>query len=137
MALGCSYAGYRALVTMKHVGLNVAMDSLVNSALTGVQGGVVVFVADDPSVHGSQNEQDSRCLADFANLPTIEPSTYQETYEFTMKAFELSEKLKLPVFIRLVTRLAYSRGILTEKSRNECPLFAWGCLAEWKHIIGY
>lgn len=113
MALGCSYAGGRALVTMKHVGLNVAMDPLVNSALTGVKGGLVVFVADDPSMHSSQNEQDSRCLADFASLVTLEPSSHQETYEFTMKAFELSEKLRLPVFLRMVTRLAHSRGAIT------------------------
>ncbi|HBM15110.1 MAG TPA: indolepyruvate ferredoxin oxidoreductase [Lentisphaeria bacterium] len=112
MALGCSYAGGRALVTMKHVGLNVAMDPLVNSALTGIKGGLVLFVADDPSMHSSQNEQDSRCLADFASLVTLEPSTHQETYEFTIKAFELSEKLRLPVFLRLTTRLAHSRGIV-------------------------
>ncbi|MCP4000535.1 MAG: indolepyruvate ferredoxin oxidoreductase, partial [Gammaproteobacteria bacterium] len=117
-ALGTSYAGYRTVVTMKHVGLNVAFDAFVNSAITGVQGALVVAVADDPSMHSSQNEQDTRVLADFAHLPLLEPSTPQEVYDFTLRAFELSERLKLPVIIRLVTRLAHSRGeVFTSKER--------------------
>jgi indolepyruvate ferredoxin oxidoreductase, alpha subunit len=115
MALGCSYTGYRTMVTMKHVGLNVAMDAFVNSALTGVKGGFVVLVADDPSMHSSQNEQDSRYLADFAHIPCLEPSTTQEAYDLTLEAFKLSEKLKLPVMLRLVTRIAHSRGIIKRK----------------------
>jgi indolepyruvate ferredoxin oxidoreductase, alpha subunit len=110
IALGCSYTGNRTLVTMKHVGLNVAMDPFVNSALTGVRGGFVLLVADDPSMHSSQNEQDSRYLADFAHIPCLEPSTVQEAYDLTLEAFELSEKLKLPVMLRLVTRIAHSRS---------------------------
>jgi len=117
-ALGTSYTGYRSVVTMKHVGLNVAFDAFVNSAITGVQGGLIVAVADDPSMHSSQNEQDTRVLADFAHLPLLEPSTPQEVYDFTIQAFELSEKLKLPVVIRLVTRLAHSRGeVFTNKDK--------------------
>lgn len=114
-ALGASYKGHRAMVTMKHVGLNVAMDAFVNSALTGVQGGLVVAVADDPSMHSSQNEQDSRYLADFASIPVLEPSTPQEVYDLTIHAFDLSEKLKLPVLLRLVTRLAHARGMIIRK----------------------
>lgn len=120
MALGASYAGHRSIVTMKHVGLNVAMDAFVNSAMTGVNGGLVVLVADDPGMHSSQNEQDSRCLADFAMIPCLEPSTVQEVYDFTRKAFEISEELKLPVVLRLVTRLAHSRGVI-EKVQTIAP----------------
>ena len=115
MALGCSYTGNRTMVTMKHVGLNVAMDPFVNSALTGIKGGFVLLVADDPSMHSSQNEQDSRYLADFAHIPCLEPSTIQEAYDLTLEAFELSEKLGLPVMLRLVTRIAHSRSIVNRK----------------------
>lgn len=109
-ALGMSYAGRRALVAMKHVGLNVAADPFMSSALTGVQGGLVLAVADDPGMHSSQNEQDSRYYAEFAQIPAFEPSDQQECYDLTREAFELSEKLALPVMIRLVTRLAHSRS---------------------------
>jgi indolepyruvate ferredoxin oxidoreductase alpha subunit len=112
LALGVSYAGHRALVTMKHVGLNVAMDAYANSALTGVRGGLVLLVADDPGMHSSQNEQDSRRLAKFAWLPVLEPSTVQECYDFTWRAFELSETLQVPVMVRLVTRLAHCRALM-------------------------
>lgn len=121
MALGASYSGGRALTTMKHVGLNVAMDAFVNSALTEVRGGFVVAVADDPSMHSSQNEQDSRLLADFAMIPCFEPSTPQEVYDFTCKAYEFSERLKIPVVLRLVTRLAHSRGVI-HKGATKSPL---------------
>ncbi len=112
LALGVSYAGHRTLVTMKHVGLNVAMDAYTNSALTGVRGGLVLLVADDPGMHSSQNEQDSRRLAEFAWLPCLEPSTVQECYDYTWRAFELSESLQVPVMVRLVTRLAHCRAAL-------------------------
>ena len=111
-ALGASMAGSRALCAMKHVGLNVAMDAYANSALTGVRGGLVLLVADDPGMHSSQNEQDSRRLAEFAWLPCLEPSTVQECYDFTWRAFELSEALQVPVMVRLVTRLAHCRAAL-------------------------
>ena len=114
MALGASYAGNRSLVTMKHVGLNVAMDAFVNSAITGVHGGLVCLVADDPGMHSSQNEQDSRYLADFAMVPCLEPSTPQEAYDYTLKAYDISEKLRTPVMLRLVTRLAHARASIVK-----------------------
>ncbi|MBQ2037500.1 MAG: hypothetical protein II216_06235 [Alistipes sp.] len=109
-ALGMSYAGKRALVCMKHVGMNVAADAFVNSAITGVNGGVVVLAADDPSMHSSQNEQDSRFYGKFAMIPTLEPSSQQEAYDMMPYAFALSEELKLPILMRVVTRLAHSRA---------------------------
>src|SRR5210317_819520 len=96
-ALGMSYAGKRALVCMKHVGLNVAADAFINSAITGINGGLIVTVADDPSMHSSQNEQDSRYYGKFAMIPILEPSNQQEAYEMAYHGFELSEKFKLPV----------------------------------------
>ena len=90
-ALGMSYAGKRALVCMKHVGMNVAADAFVNSAITGVNGGLVVLAADDPSMHSSQNEQDSRFYGKFAMLPILEPSNQQEAYDMMHDAYTLSE----------------------------------------------
>ncbi len=112
-ALGMSYAGKRALVAMKHVGLNVAMDAFMNMAISGVHGGLVIVVADDPSMHSSQNEQDSRYLAHFAKIPIFEPSNQQEAYDGVRHAFNISERLELPVLLRLVTRLAHSRSLVT------------------------
>ncbi len=109
-ALGMSYAGKRAMACMKHVGLNVAADPYLNSALTGANGGVIVAAADDPSMHSSQNEQDSRFYAKFAMLPVLEPSNQQEAYDLAFHAFALSEKYRVPVMIRLTTRLAHSRA---------------------------
>ena len=109
-ALGMAYAGKRALVCMKHVGMNVAADAFVNSAITGVNGGLVVLAADDPSMHSSQNEQDSRFYGKFAMIPILEPSTQQEAYDMMPYAYALSEELKLPVLMRVVTRLAHSRA---------------------------
>ena len=109
-ALGMSYAGKRSLVCMKHVGMNVAADAFVNSAITGVNGGLVVLAADDPSMHSSQNEQDSRFYGRFAMIPILEPSTQQEAYDMMPYAYALSEELKLPVLMRVVTRLAHSRA---------------------------
>lgn len=109
-ALGMSYAGKRALVCMKHVGMNVCADAFVNSAITGTNGGLVVLAADDPSMHSSQNEQDSRFYAKFAMIPAFEPSNQQEAYDMMTDAFNMSEQLKVPVMLRLVTRLAHSRA---------------------------
>jgi indolepyruvate ferredoxin oxidoreductase alpha subunit len=109
-ALGMSYAGKRAMVAMKHVGLNVAADGFINAAMTGVNGGLVVVSADDPSMHSSQNEQDSRFYGKFAFVPCFEPSNQQEAYEMIFDAFETSEKYKLPVLFRITTRLAHSRA---------------------------
>ena len=114
-ALGMSYAGKRALVCMKHVGMNVAADAFVNSAITGVNGGLVVLAADDPSMHSSQNEQDSRFYGRFSLLPILEPSTQQEAYDMMTYAFAMSEEMKLPVLMRVVTRLAHSRSSVVVK----------------------
>ena len=109
-ALGMSYAGKRALVCMKHVGMNVCADAFINSAITGVEGGLVVLAADDPSMHSSQNEQDSRFYGKFALIPVFEPSNQQEAYDMMQVAFSLSEAIKEPVLMRVVTRLAHSRA---------------------------
>jgi indolepyruvate ferredoxin oxidoreductase alpha subunit len=109
-AMGMSLAGKRALVSMKHVGLNVAADPFMSSALTGARGGLVLAVADDPGMHSSQNEQDSRVLGDFASIAMFEPANQQEAYDMTREAFEYSERMGMPVIVRLVTRLAHSRA---------------------------
>jgi len=122
-ALGTSFAGCRVLVTMKHVGLNVAADPFMNSALLNLKGGLVVVVADDPSMHSSQNEQDSRYYADFARIPCLEPTSQQECYDMVRVAFDLSEELHLPVMIRLVTRLSHSRAAIEDApARDRNPV---------------
>ena len=119
-ALGMSYAGKRALVCMKHVGMNVCADAFINSAITGVQGGLVVLAADDPSMHSSQNEQDSRFYGKFALIPIFEPSNQQEAYDMMSVAFDYSEAIKEPVLLRVVTRLAHSRaGVVVKEPREE------------------
>ncbi len=124
-ALGMSYTGKRTLVCMKHVGLNVAADAFINSAITGVNGGLVVAVADDPSMHSSQNEQDSRVYGKFAMVPIIEPASQQELYDATRYGFDLSESVLLPVLLRLTTRLAHSRaGVTGSATRAQNPLNA-------------
>ena len=114
-ALGMSFMGKRAMVCMKHVGLNVCADPFVNSAMPGVNGGLVVLVADDPSMHSSQDEQDSRFYGKFAMLPTFEPSSQQEAYDMMAVAFDYSEKQKLPVLMRVTTRMAHSRAVVDVK----------------------
>jgi indolepyruvate ferredoxin oxidoreductase, alpha subunit len=109
-ALGMSYAGKRAMVCMKHVGLNVAADAFVNSSITGANGGIIFVVADDPSMHSSQNEQDSRFYGKFAMIPILEPSNQQEAYDMVFYGFDLSEKYQVPVMLRITTRLAHSRA---------------------------
>ncbi len=125
MAIGVSYAGKRCLVAMKHVGLNVAADPFMNVPITGVNGGLVIVLADDPSMHSSQNEQDSRYYGKFAQIPVLEPVNQQMAYDMMPYAFEMSERLNAPVMIRITTRLAHSRaGIaLGEKvAQNELEL---------------
>jgi len=109
-ALGVSFAGKRAIVTMKHVGLNVAADPFMNSALLGINGGVVIAVADDPGMHSSQGEQDSRYYSAFAMTPCLEPRSQQEAYDLCREAFEVSERYHLPVMLRLSTRLSHARA---------------------------
>jgi len=124
-ALGMSYAGKRSICAMKHVGLNVAADSFINSAITGVNGGLIVVSADDPSMHSSQNEQDNRFYGKFAQIPILEPVNQQEAYDMVHYGFELSEKFKVPVLMRITTRLAHSRaGVITRdrQAQNELML---------------
>jgi indolepyruvate ferredoxin oxidoreductase alpha subunit len=131
-ALGVSFAGKRALVSMKHVGLNVAADPFLNSAIVSVHGGLVVVVADDPGMHSSQNEQDSRLYADFARTLCLEPADQQEAYDMTREAFDLSERFAVPVMVRLVTRLAHSRAVVeVGEARAENPGAAVPDPAAW------
>lgn len=119
-AIGMSYAGKRAMAQMKHVGLNVAADAFVNASITGVNGGLIVVAADDPSMHSSQNEQDSRFYGDFTLIPILEPSNQQEAYEMAYTGFDISEKYNVPVMLRLTTRLAHSRaGVETYDKKQE------------------
>ena len=111
-ALGMSYMSKRALVCMKHVGMNVCADAFMNAAITGVNGGLVVVAADDPSMHSSQNEQDSRFYAKFAMIPCLEPSNQQEAYDMMHYAFDLSESLRTPILLRVTTRMAHSRAVV-------------------------
>lgn len=122
-AMGMSYAGKRSLVAMKHVGLNVAADAFVNSGITGVNGGMVVVAADDPSMHSSQNEQDSRFFGKFSLIPTLEPSSVQEAYDMVFYGFQMSEQYNTPVLMRITTRLAHSRGgVATREPLPQNPM---------------
>jgi indolepyruvate ferredoxin oxidoreductase alpha subunit len=122
-ALGVSFAGRRTMTSMKHVGLNVAADPFMNSAIVSINGGLVVVVADDPGMHSSQNEQDSRYYADFARIVCLEPANQQEAYDMTRDAFDVSERFKIPVLVRLVTRLAHSRAVVRARdARPENPV---------------
>lgn len=119
-ALGMSYAGKRTMVCMKHVGLNVAADPFMNSAITGANGGLIVVSADDPSMHSSQNEQDSRVYGKFALIPILEPVNQQEAYDMVYYGFDMSEKLGVPVLMRITTRLAHSRaGVVRKPARAQ------------------
>ena len=132
-ALGMSFMGKRALVCMKHVGLNVCADPFVNSGMTGVNGGLIVLVADDPSMHSSQDEQDSRFYGKFAMIPTFEPSNQQEAYDMMSVAFEYSEQQKLPVLMRVTTRMAHSRAVVecADEPRQQNDLNYNAVAANW------
>lgn len=118
-ALGMSYSGKKTMTCMKHVGLNVAADPFMNAAVTGANGGFLVVSADDPSMHSSQNEQDSRYFGKFALIPVMEPSNQQEAYDMAYDSFRLSEKYKTPFMLRLTTRLAHSRSGIVRKKQME------------------
>jgi indolepyruvate ferredoxin oxidoreductase alpha subunit len=119
-ALGMSYAGKRTLSCMKHVGMNVAADAFMNIAMSGVNGGMIVVTADDPSMHSSQNEQDNRAYGNFAMLPMFEPSTQQEAYDMVYDGYDLSEKWGYPILLRITTRMAHSRaGVQTRESKRQ------------------
>ena len=119
VAYGASLAGARSSCAMKHVGLNVAADPLFTLSYTGVNGGMVICVADDPAMHSSQNEQDSRHYAIAAKIPMLEPADSQEAYTFAKTAFELSEKFDTPVLLRMCTRIAHSQSIVETDKRVE------------------
>ena len=119
VAVGASIAGARSMACMKHVGLNVAADPLFTVAYTGISGGLVIVVADDPGMHSSQNEQDSRYYARSAHVPMLEPSSAQEAKEFVKLAYELSEKYDTPVLLRETTRVAHSHGLVELGERAE------------------
>ncbi len=119
VGIGAAIAGARTLVAMKHVGLNVAADPWMTLPYVGVNGGLVVACADDPGMHSSQNEQDSRYYAKMAKVPMLEPADSQEAYEMTRLAFELSEKYDTPVMLRLETRISHSRTVVRYKDERE------------------
>ena len=125
VGIGASVRGARTIVSMKHVGLNVACDPLFTASYTGVNGGLVVAVADDPSVFSSQNEQDTRVTAVSAQVPVLEPSDSMEAKEFTKLAFDLSEQYDTPVILRLTTRVAHSQSLVELGERQELPLRAY------------
>jgi len=112
VGIGAAVAGARALVTMKHVGVNVAADPLFTLSYTGTNGALVIITADDPSLHSSQNEQDNRNYAKFAKIPMLEPADSQEAKEFIKIAFALSEKFDTPVFLRTTTRVSHSKSVV-------------------------
>ncbi len=118
VAIGGSFGGARSVCAMKHVGLNVAADPLFTVAYTGVNGGLVIFVADDPGMHSSQNEQDTRRVAVAAKVPVLEPADSEECRTFTKEAFRLSEQFDTPVIVRLTTRVAHSQGLVTLEERE-------------------
>lgn len=126
VAIGASVGGARAFCAMKHVGLNVAADPLFTVSYTGVNGGLVVAVADDPSMHSSQNEQDSRNYAKASKVPMLEPADSSECKDFIKAAYEMSEKFDTPVLYRLSTRVAHSQSLVETLERTEVPVKPYG-----------
>lgn len=118
VAAGAAHTGVRALCSMKHVGLNVAADGFMTLVYTGVRGGFVLVCADDPSCHSSQNEQDNRYYAKISGCPMLEPSSPEEARDMTTYAFDLSEKLELPIMLRTTTRVNHATGVITTKERK-------------------
>ena len=127
VAMGAAYTGARAMVSMKHVGLNVASDPFMAASITGIIGGLVVVCADDPQIHSSQNEQDNRHYARLAKVPMLEPADSQEIYDLMGYAFEISEKFDTPVLLRTTTRIAHSKSVVDAKRvravKNPQPAF--------------
>ncbi|MBP7529428.1 MAG: indolepyruvate ferredoxin oxidoreductase subunit alpha [Syntrophorhabdaceae bacterium] len=122
VASGAAIAGARAMASMKHVGMNVASDALMTLAYTGIKGGLMIVVADDPNVHSSQNEQDSRNWARFGKVPMLEPGDAQECYEFAKASFDISEKFDTPVLLRTVTRIAHADSLVQTGKRVESKM---------------
>ncbi|MDX9973996.1 MAG: thiamine pyrophosphate-binding protein, partial [FCB group bacterium] len=121
VGLGAAFGRARAIVTMKHVGLNVAADPLFTVAYTGVEGALVIVVADDPGMASSQNEQDSRRYAIAAGVPLLEPADSQQAYDATLRAVEISERWKSPVLLRLTTRVSHSKTIVSRRPCSAPP----------------
>jgi indolepyruvate ferredoxin oxidoreductase alpha subunit len=121
VAIGASFAGRRALAAMKHVGLNVAADAFMSQTYIGVNGGLVIIVCDDPGIHSSQNEQDTRIYGQLASVPVLEPSDAQEALDLTRLAFEISERFDTPVIVRGTTRLSHTRSPVAVGARREAP----------------
>lgn len=121
VAIGATYAGHRALATMKHVGVNVAADSLFYASMTGSEAGLVIVSADDPAMHSSQNEQDNRQYAKFARIPCLDPADSQEAKDFTRHAVELSEKFDTPVLLRVTTRICHTSTTVSLDAERQQP----------------
>ncbi len=124
-AIGASIAGGRTLATMKHVGVNVAADALMTLTYTGVNAGLILMVADDPGMHSSQNEQDSRNYAKFAKIPMLDPANSQEAYDFVRAGFEISEQFDTPVMLRTTTRISHAKGVVESKEKIEPKVGQW------------
>jgi indolepyruvate ferredoxin oxidoreductase, alpha subunit len=124
-AIGASIAGGRTLATMKHVGVNVAADALLTLNYTGVNAGLILMVADDPGMHSSQNEQDSRNYAKFAKIPMLDPADSQEAYDFVRAGFEISEHFDTPVMLRTTTRISHAKGIVEQKEKIVAKIGPW------------
>jgi indolepyruvate ferredoxin oxidoreductase, alpha subunit len=122
VAIGASVGGARSIVSMKHVGLNVAADPLFTISYIGTNGGLVIAVADDPGMHSSQNEQDTRYYARASHIPLLEPADSQEVKDFTKIAFDLSEEFDTPVILRLTTRISHSQSLVELNNRLDIPL---------------
>ncbi len=120
-AIGASIAGGRALATMKHVGVNVAADALLTLTYTGVNAGLILMVADDPGMHSSQNEQDSRNYAKFAKVPMLDAADSQDAYDFVRAGFELSEQFDTPVLLRTTTRISHAKGVVVAAAEKIAP----------------
>jgi len=137
VAFGAAMAGSRAFCAMKHVGMNVASDALMTMTLTGVAGGLVIAIADDVGLSSSQNEQDSRYWGRFAHLPMFEPADSQEAHDFTLAAFELSERFQTPVILRLTTRICHVKGLVTVGERSMQPVAGFTKdVARWVMVPG-
>lgn len=122
VAIGGSFSGARSMATMKHVGVNVAMDPLMTFTQTKINGGFVLVTGDDPGMASSQNEQDNRTLGKFANMAIFDPGNSQEAISFTKNAFDISEKYNMPVMVRITSRVCHSRGIVELNERIEKPI---------------
>ena len=137
VAFGASMAGSRSFCAMKHVGMNVASDALMTITLTGAAGGLVIAIADDVGLSSSQNEQDSRYWGRFAHVPVLEPADSQEAYDFTLAAFDLSERFQVPVILRLTTRVCHVKGVVTVGERRERPVAGFAKdVARWVMVPG-